>query len=76
MVRSADVVVERLLKSRLGIKLRKAWSRLVAGYQPDPEKIIWIDPADVRRKVRESRTFPGPVLIGSEGWDHPDLQKL
>jgi len=48
----------------------------VAGYQPDPEKIIWIDPADVRRKVRESRTFPGPVLIGSEGWDHPDLQKL
>ncbi|WP_416137188.1 hypothetical protein ACM26W_11800 [Halomonas sp. HK25] len=65
MVRSAGVVVETLLNSRLGIKLRKAWSWLAAGYQPDPEKIIWIDPADVCRKVRESRAFPGPLLIGS-----------
>lgn len=66
MSKCAGVVVETLLNSPLGLKLRKAccvW--LASGYQPDPEKIIWIDPADVRRKVRESHAFPGPVLIGS-----------
>jgi hypothetical protein len=66
MLRRAGVAVETLFNSRLGLKLRKArhaW--LVAGYRPDPEKIIWVDPAEVRRKVDESRAFVGPVLIGS-----------
>lgn len=66
MIRRAGVVVETLLNSRLGLKLRRArhtW--LAAGYRPDPEKIIWIDPADVRRKVDEADAFVGPILLGS-----------
>ncbi len=66
MLRRAGVTVGMLLNSWLGLKLRKVrhtW--LAAGFRPDPEKIIWIDPADVRRKVDEAEAFAGPILIGS-----------